>query len=191
VTTPHFVLSGWACSQRVLHDGRRQIFDFIVPGEGFGFGPFADGHTRQAVVALTAIETVEASGLLEGGRDVSGGGLWQAVRAARAEMGKRQLDHMVRLGRLTAYERVAHFMLEMRRRAGTPEAHSYALPLTQDVIADALGVSVVHLSRLLRQLREARVVEIRGGVAVLHDPQALALAAVLSLPEEPPIPALC
>src|SRR5437016_74471 len=33
-----FLLSGWACSQRVLRDGRRQIFDFILPGEGFGYG---------------------------------------------------------------------------------------------------------------------------------------------------------
>jgi CRP-like cAMP-binding protein len=178
-TGAHFVLSGWACSQRVLRDGRRQIFDLILPGEGFGFGPVAEGHGRQTVVALTPVETVDATAFLNGAREGSPGGLWRAIRACVLEEEVRRLDHIVRLGRLTAYEKIAHFILEMQRRAGASEARSFPLPLTQEAIADALGLSVVHVNRVLRQLRGANVVELRGGVAVVHDPKALVAAAIL------------
>ena len=63
----HFVVSGWACSQRVLRDGRRQIFDFILPGEGFGFGRPSESHAAPAILALTALETVSAGGLADAG----------------------------------------------------------------------------------------------------------------------------
>jgi CRP-like cAMP-binding protein len=179
-TGPHFVVSGWACSQRVLRDGRRQIFDFILPGERFGFAPLAEGQARQAVIALTGVETIEAGGLLDGAIGAAPGGIWQAVRAMRLEEDLRRLDHMVRLGRLTAYEKTAHFILEIQRRSGAAEAQSFPLPLTQEAIADALGLSVVHLNRVLRQLRDAKVVELRGGVAFVHDPQALVAAAILT-----------
>jgi CRP-like cAMP-binding protein len=178
-TGAHFVLSGWACSQRVLRDGRRQIFDVILPGEGFGFGPIAEAQGRQAVVALTSVEVVDASALLEGVHDTSVGGLWRATRAMIHEEDARRLDHMVRLGRLTAYEKTAHFILEMQRRTGGG-APNFPLPLTQETIGDALGISVVHLNRVLRQLRDENVVDLRSGVARVHDAKALAAAAILA-----------
>lgn len=186
-TGPHFVISGWACGQRVLRDGRRQIFDFVAPGEGFGFGPLTESEERQSIVALTSMETIEASGLLEGGIDVSAGSLWRAIRAARVEANARSLDHMVRLGQLTAYEKAAHFLLEMRQRAGVTETRSFPLPLTQEVMADALGLSVVHLNRVLRQLRADGLADIRSGVAIVNDRKALAAAAVLPVPAGEPI----
>jgi CRP-like cAMP-binding protein len=188
VTSAHFVLSGWACSQRVLRDGRRQIFDFILPGEGFGFGPLAEAQGRQTVVALTSVETVDASAMLEGVHDTALGGLWRAIRAMIQEEDARRLDHMVRLGQLTAYEKTAHFILEMQRRSGAGEAHRFPLPLTQETIGDALGVSVVHLNRVLRRLRDEGVAEVRGGVARVHDHEALAVAAILTLGGEAPAP---
>lgn len=187
-TGAHFVLSGWACGQRVLRDGRRQIFDFILPGEGFGFGTIVEAQGRQTVVALTPVETVDASALLEGVHDTALGGLWRAVRAMIHEEDARRLDHMVRLGRLTAYEKTAHFILEMQRRSGAGEAASFALPLTQETIGDALGISVVHLNRVLRQLRDETVVDLRGGRVTVHDRKALAVAAILSPGGEDPAP---
>jgi len=175
-----FLICGWASSQRVLRDGRRQIFDFVLPGEGFGFGPLAEGRARHAVVAVTAVETVEAGGFLEAVSRARPGGLRQAIQAGLLEEEARRLDHMIRLGRLTGYEKAAHFILEMQRRSGLAEGRSFPLPLTQETMADALGLSVVHLNRVLRQLRAAGVVEIRGGMALVHDPSALAATAVLA-----------
>lgn len=177
-----FLLSGWACSQRVLRDGRRQIFDFILPGEGFGHGSAVEGQARQTFVALTSVETVDADAFIAAARNGSPDGLWRAIRATEREEDARRLEHMVRLGRLTAHEKVAHFVLEMRRRSGAENAPSFALPLTQETISDALGVSVVHLNRVLRQLRSENLVQLRGGVAIISDAKALADVTVLTPP---------
>jgi CRP-like cAMP-binding protein len=179
---PQFLLSGWACAQRVLRDGRRQIFDFVLPGEAFGYGAAVEGQARQTVVALTMVETVDATAFLDAVREAPTDSLARAIRAMEHEEDARRLEHMVRLGRLTAHEKVAHFILEMQRRSGAREASSFPLPLTQETISDALGVSVVHLNRVLRQLRAADLVTLRGGVALVGDAKALAAAAVLALP---------
>jgi CRP-like cAMP-binding protein len=176
----HLLISGWACSQRILGDGRRQIFDVVLPGEGYGWDTPAGPAARPAVVALTPVETVDADGLasmLDGGEP---DGLRRALQGIRHEEDVRRLEHMVRLGRLTAPERVAHFILEMRQRVGAGGAHNFPLPLTQEVIADLLGLSVVHLNRVLRQFRTDGVVELRRGVALVQDERALTLAAVLA-----------
>jgi CRP-like cAMP-binding protein len=188
---PHFVVAGWACNQRTLRDGRRQILDFIAPGEGFGFDPLSERHTGHSVVALTALETVAAGSLADEGPTASPSGLDHALQDVWFEIEARRQDHMVRLGQLTGYERVAHFILEMQRRAGPGAdgggARSFPLPLTQEVMADALGLSVVHFNRVLRQLRAAGLLEIRGGMAEVRDPAALAKAAVLPVPQDPVI----
>lgn len=176
----HFLLSGWACRQRVLRDGRRQIFDVIAPGEGFGWGEPADGYARQTVAALTPVECVDAAALIIGQGDAAPSGLARALRGMLLEQDARRLDHMIRLGRLTAVERVAHFVLEMQRRVGAVEARCFPLPLTQEAMADVLGLSVVHLNRVLRQLRDADLFELRRGTAAVLDPEALAAAAVLA-----------
>jgi CRP-like cAMP-binding protein len=186
-TRAHFVLSGWACSQRVLRDGRRQIFDLIVPGEGYGFGPTGQGRGRQTIVALTSTETVDASVFLDGAHEAPSGGLWRAMLAMVVDEDLRRSDHMVRLGRLTAYEKTAHFILEMQRRTGFAHAPSFSLPLTQEIVADTLGLSVVHLNRVLRQLRAEGIVTIRAGVATVRDQKALAAAAVLPLAADEPL----
>ena len=180
----HFVLSGWACSQRVLRDGRRQIFDFVLPGEGYGFGPPGDRLAHQTVIAVTSVETVDASALVGAAREASPTGLWRAIRATVLEQDVRRSDHMVRLGRLTAYEKVVHFILEMQRRSGALEARSFPLPLTQEAIADALGLSVVHLNRVLRQLRGENLVELRRGMALMLNAKGLAAVSVLAVGDE-------
>jgi CRP-like cAMP-binding protein len=174
-----FLLSGWACSQRVLSDGRRQIFDLVLAGEGFGWSPFAEIPAQQAVVALTSVETIDAGPLLAAAGEGSQSGVWRGLRALAGEAEARRLDHMIRLGRLTASERVAHFILEMQRRTGAADARSFPLPLTQETMADVLGLSVVHLNRVLRQLRADRLVELRRGMALVSDARALAAAAFL------------
>ena len=180
----HFLLSGWACRQRVLRDGRRQIFDVVAPGEGFGWGQAADSPARQTVVALTRVDIVEAGGLLIDGEQAVPGGLAKALRGLLLDEDARRLDHMVRLGRLTAVERVAHFVLEMQRRTGAADPRSFPLPLTQEVMADALGLSVVHLNRVLRHLRTSGLFELRRGVAHVLDRKALVACAVLPVEAE-------
>lgn len=177
---PRFVVAGWAACQRVLPDGRRQIFRLILPGDHFGFCDRAAPPSPWSVVALTALETVDAEAALDAVLDERTPALGQAMATAAAQEQQLLLDHMVRLGQQTAYERVAHFLLELQRRlhvAGLGDNQRFPLPLTQEILADALGLSIVHVNRTLQQLRKERLIELRSGVAILLQPDVLAEVA--------------
>ena len=85
-------------------------------------------------------------------------------------------ERLIAVGRLSALERVAHLMLELLTRMqalGLTEDHSFAIPLTQELIGDALGLSVPHVNRVLRQLRDDDVLEIKEGRVIVKDVKAL------------------
>lgn len=171
---PRFVVSGWACRQRLMSDGRRQIFTLVLPGDSFGFGA---RPALSAVVALTAMETVDATQVQDAVRRGSAPGLARAILATEILEDALLLDQAVRLGRLTALERVAHFLLELQQRleiVALGDRQRFPLPLTQEILADALGLSIVHVNRTLQQLRRAGLIELRSGVAILLQPEALA-----------------
>jgi CRP-like cAMP-binding protein len=173
---PRFVTSGWACSQRVLSDGRRQIFGFVLPGDLLGLADRPSTPSLCSVVALTALETIDAEAMFEAIQSDSAPGLARALIAAHLAEQALLFDHMVRLGRQTAYERVAHLLLELQRRleaAGLGDSQRFPLPLTQEILADALGLSIVHVNRTLQQLRRERLIELRSGVAILLQPDLL------------------
>jgi CRP-like cAMP-binding protein len=181
-TRLHIVLTGWASRQRVLRDGRRLILDFAVPGDGFGRDGGGDA-LGEKIVAVSPVETVDAGSLLALADELGPrSALAQALEAMRREDHARIMDHMVRLGRLTAVEKLAHFFLEMERRTAWPDAargRGFRFPLTQQLIGDALGLSVVHVSRVLSQLRAEKLIAIREGLAWVLEPEKLAALAVL------------
>lgn len=176
VVRPRFIVSGWAARQRLMPDGRRQIFAILLPGDGVGLADNASDPAQASVVALTALETVDASPLIEAVDAGRAPGVQHAVgQLGRIEQGLL-LDHLVRLGRQTAYERVAHFLMELRERlelVGFGDSQRFPLPLTQEILADALGLSIVHVNRTLQQLRRERLIELRSGIAILLQPDML------------------
>jgi CRP-like cAMP-binding protein len=87
---------------------------------------------------------------------------------------------LVNLGRRSAVERVAHFLLELLTRLqaiGLAEARSYSMPMTQAAIGDLLGLSVAHVNRSFRQLRDDGLVTIDGRSIVIDDFEGLAAIA--------------
>lgn len=167
---PRFVVSGWASSQRILSDGRRQVFGFALPGDGVGVYPRMAPPAPFAVIATTTMETVDAEPFLEALRLGDSPGLLKAFSAAARLEDQMLLDHIVRLGRQTAYERVAHFLLELHDRLATvelAEQQRFPLPLTQEILADTLGLSIVHINRTLQQMRRDHLIEWRSGVATI------------------------
>ncbi|MNR30865.1 Nitrogen fixation regulation protein FixK [compost metagenome] len=79
---------------------------------------------------------------------------------------------MVRLGRQSAHERTAHFLLEWRQRcriAGLAEGERFPMPLTQEVLSDALGLSIVHLNRTLQHMKREGLIEVKRGWIALLD----------------------
>ena len=180
---PQCVVSGWACRQHLLPDGRRQIYALILPGDCIDVVLPRRTLRLAAVVALTAVQTLEA-GSLRACRDepwpALAPALSKALDASAAEEAALIETHMLRLGRMTALERTAHLLLELRdrlARVGLVQGARVPLPVTQDTLADLLGLSAVHLNRTLQQLRRERLIELRAGVAVLLEPERLARIA--------------
>lgn len=186
---PRFVLSGWASTQRILADGRRQVFGFALPGDGIGVYPRMSPPAPLSVVAATAMETVDAEPFLECIRDGQSPGLLKAFSAAARCEDIMLLDQVVRLGRQTAYERVAHFLLELHDRldtVGLAERQRFPLPLTQEMLADTLGLSIVHINRTLQQMRRDDLIEWRSGVATIRQRELLLALADYRLTGPPP-----
>jgi len=175
---PRLLLAGWACRQRYLSDGRRQIFDFILPGDIYGLCLRPQAVALCSGVTLTRATISNAAALGEAvlTHPDSYPGLTSAGLMSASTDEAYLLNQMVRIGRQTAYERVAHLILELHHRlriVGLANESYMPLPLTQEIIADSLGLSIVHLNRTLQQLRRDGIVEVKGGAARLLDPGRL------------------
>ncbi|MBV8801194.1 MAG: Crp/Fnr family transcriptional regulator [Alphaproteobacteria bacterium] len=184
---PRLLLAGWACRQRYLSDGRRQIFDFILPGDVYGLCLRPQAVALCSAVTLTRATISNAAALGEAvlTHPDSYPGLTTATLMSASTDEGYLLNQMVRIGRQTAYERVAHFILEIHYRlrvVGLASENWLPLPLTQEIIADALGLSIVHLNRTLQQLRRDGLVEVKGGTARLLDVSQLRNIADFHVP---------
>jgi CRP-like cAMP-binding protein len=172
------IVSGWACELRILPDGRRQIFSFLLPGDAIEVRG-AGSVGACGVVALTRLEVVNRGPQLTADpayRDVAR----QALDAAALQRERRLYDHLVRMGRLSAKERVIHLLLELHERlerVGLVRGETFKIPLTQEVFADALGLSVVHINRTLKGLRKEGWVCIKAGSVTLRNRPRLATAS--------------
>ena len=176
---PRLIVSGWAAATRSLPDGRRQILQIFLPGDVLGVSPLK--FDRDAV-ALTAVTTTDARALAAAlkARDAVHMGLCLAWERAQAARQQQLLDQIVRLGRLSAYERTAHLLLELidrHRRAGLSDGRRIPWPLTQETLADVLGLSVVHVNRILQQLRREGLIALRAGQLLVSNLERLSDAA--------------
>jgi CRP-like cAMP-binding protein len=168
-----FILSeGWACSYKLQPEGERQIVDFQIPGDFLGLRSILFRTADHSIEALTRIEATEvlASDILDAfglAPRLATAVLWAASRDEAMVV-----EHLVNLGRRSAEERMAHLLLELGARlrlVGVGDREGYDCPLTQYHLADSLGLSAVHVNRVLRHLREEGLVTFRGGRVVFDD----------------------
>jgi CRP/FNR family nitrogen fixation transcriptional regulator len=150
------VVSGAVRAYRILHDGRRQIIAFYLPGDLFGFE--AGSHHLNSAEAIcesqiSAIRLNAASRPMAGSADPTSD-LWSMVK----EELRRMQDHMVLLVR-SAEERVAHFLLEMSRRSGN--LATVNLQMSRQDIADYLGITIETVSRTLTHFEQAGFISLR------------------------------
>jgi CRP-like cAMP-binding protein len=167
------VVSGWIAETRILPDGRRQIFAFLLPGDVASVSGASDVGSR-GLVALTNVEIADAAALAGGER--TSASIADAIRQGE----ERLFDQIVRIGRLTAKERVLNLLLELHDRLeviGLVKAGAFRIPLTQEVFADCLGLSVVHINRTLQQLRREGLLTVGRGMVTLHQRHRLAALA--------------
>jgi CRP-like cAMP-binding protein len=173
------IASGWVAMCRTLADGRRQIIDVGVMGDVLSTS-VERAPAPYDVVSLTDVEFVDLEPLLAAPL-LQSSGFRLAVARIGLEVEERRLCTIVRLGRLTALERLAHFLLEMSdrlSRVGLVQGAGFQMPLNQDQLADLLGLSAVHINRVTQQLRREGLIELRSGaVAILQRERLAGLAS--------------
>jgi CRP/FNR family transcriptional regulator, nitrogen fixation regulation protein len=152
------VISGAVRSYKLLSDGRRQIGAFHLPGDVFGLESGASHRLAAEAIIDTTVRLVKRSSLEKAaGVDVQ---LARKLWAITAGELRHAEDHMLLLGRKTATERVATFLLEMDRRLTV--AGMMALPMCRRDIGDYLGLTLETVSRTLSQLHTQGVLGFSG-----------------------------
>ena len=185
------ILSGWVGRHKHLVDGRMQAVALLLPGDLCDHGSLLPARSDHAIQALTPVSVAEiAPAALE------------AVLRERPVLAKSlqrdaQVDvailrqWIVTLGCRAAIERLAHLFCEVfyrLRSVGLTQDQTCEMPLTQTELADATGITSVHVNRMLQELRKRRLVELRSRQLAILDLarlQALALfdPSYLSLPD--------
>ena len=176
----YILQAGWACSFKLLPDGGRQIIAFPLPGDCVGLRSVLLRTSDHSFSALTdvVVSSVEASRMMEIFNEFPRLGaaiLWAASRDEAMVV-----EHLVSIGRRSAIERTAHFFLELSERlrlVGLATEQEFDCPLNQYVLADALGLSAIHVNRVLRQLRERKLMTLKDRKVTIHNMNRLTFLA--------------
>ena len=163
---------GWAIRYRMLEDGRRQILNFMLPGDCFDLMSLTQAKSDHAISAATLVRLRRMSssdfiGAIGKDPQLATSFWWVSIQEEAILR-----EQIIRVGRRTAKERVAHLLLELNRRVAMVEGelkNFLALPIPQTLIADALGLSVVHISRTLTKLKSEKLIETTAdGIEILQ-----------------------
>jgi CRP-like cAMP-binding protein len=171
----YFVQSGWARLYVHCANGARQIVDIALAGDVI----VKDSRSEE----LAAITPVTAwSGPSDNFmRFISSPApAPRALKKIVAEQRSRLTEHIVRVGQLSALTRIAHFLMELRARLlriGEGGRNGFDCPLTQNELADSLGLTPIHLNRMLRDARQRGLFEFRRGRIDFIDFEATARIA--------------
>ncbi len=186
-----FVRDGYAMRYKLLRNGKRQILNVVLPGDIVGIpGSFYD-RAAYSVTTITDVTmnvcSLDAYVQLCYRRPQFGLALsWFAVQEATT-----YAEHIIDVGRRTPIERLSHFLLELHARlfvVGRAEKTSFALPFSQEVMADVLGLSVPHLNRMIQRLRSERLIADSDRKIDFIDVDALQALAHYQSHELAPIP---
>lgn len=171
------LVEGWMILYNLFEDGRRQILHFALPGAVLGFHPSRGAKMTHSVQALTdaVVCVIPRKALVPLSKEYPEIGMRLAWLISRDR--SLAFDHLTSIGRRSARERVAHLLLELfiRYRTQWPGSRieEMELPLTQEHIGDATGLTFVHVNRVLRDLRLDGVVEFHYRRLRILDPDKL------------------
>lgn len=176
-----FVLvSGWVCSFKLKEDGSRLVVDFQIPGDFLGLRSLLLRTSDHSFEAITEVEVSEVPksvllNALEQTPRLAAAVLWAASRDEAMVV-----EHLMDIGRRSAVIRTAHFLLELWLRLELVDLTipgGYHCPLTQYQLADALGMSAIHLNRCLRELRDKELLSFQKGIVRFENrPELIKLA---------------
>ncbi len=179
----YMILDGWACRYKQLPDGRRQVVALFIPGDLCDLNIYILKEMDHSVGAISAIKVAEIprddfERLMAEHPRITQALFWNELVTVSI-----QLEWTLNLGQRTAYERISHLFVEMFLRlqaVGGTDGNSCEFPLTQTDIADATGLTAVHVNRTLQDLRRDGLVELHGRVLTIPDMPALKNAALFN-----------
>lgn len=174
---PFFVvLEGWGCRDKILPNGTRQIMAFLLPGDTcdihIGLLDQMD-HSIQAITPalVTTIGRTEMDAVMDQHRAIA-----RAMYVSQLVDESIMRAWIVSMGRRSSLERVAHLICELYLRArtiGLGDDVQFELPLSQIMLADTLGMTPVHINRVLKGLRQSDVMAIKRGSLIITNPAKL------------------
>lgn len=163
------VLDGVLSNYRLLADGRRQVISFAYPGDLIGLGG-ETYHYNCDAVSSARVRSIPRTSLLSAARDCSELG-HKLFQMATSELANMQ-DCYVMLGRKSAVEKIASFLLGLARRCENDDMDviAFDLPMTRSDIADFLGLTIETVSRNFTKLRMAGVIDLpQSSKVVIRD----------------------
>ena len=171
------VISGWVDLHQEMADGRRLIIQFLFSGAVFGLTPrgdsFSHGATAITTARICAIPIARLDDLRQHSPAFNEHFIWTLERENHLAV-----EALTIIGQGDALERVARILWglasKLSNSATVPAGAPLKVPLTQRLIADATGLTAVHVNRVIRRLREQRVVDFHDGVMVVENPESLA-----------------
>lgn len=180
------LFEGWAVRYHRLPRGSRQILDIVLPGDMIGLASALLGTVRHSVQALTPATLCVLSGRTLSDLFAEHPGYAFNIMQTRIEEEQRADVRLSLLGRSNAEQRIGYLMLEtfdrLRQRGMVNGGSTCPFPLQRRDIADAAGISRVHVARTLERLREQKLATIQDGVLVLLDrPGLIDLAGYVPL----------
>jgi CRP/FNR family nitrogen fixation transcriptional regulator len=165
------VISGAVRDVRILRDGRRQIGAFHLPNDVFGL-ECGESHLHSAEAVIDCEIALVCRSALDKAAEEDGAAARKLWNLTSRDL-RRLQDHMLLLGRKTAVERVASFLMRMSSRS--PAADMIDLPMSRGDIADYLGLTIETISRTLSQLERDHAISMPSSRhIILHDRLALA-----------------
>jgi CRP-like cAMP-binding protein len=167
----HLVVEGWAARYKLLPDGGRQILAFLLPGDLCDLHVTVLGQMDHSIATLTRariafIPTAAMERLAERPRLTRA--LWWSALVDEAVL----RAWLTSIGRRDALERIGHLFCELFRRlcnVGLATGNGIELPLTQEEIGDALGLTPVHVNRVLQQMRADGLIVLKRGSLEIPD----------------------
>ncbi|MBO6783759.1 MAG: Crp/Fnr family transcriptional regulator [Alphaproteobacteria bacterium] len=174
------LIEGWAYRYKTLEDGKRQIVSFLIPGDFVNLYAALFDEADTSVRTLTDCQFAGANPdqmleIFKTEPRLAALLCWSA-----GEHDAILAEQIVRIGRRSAYERIAHLVMELLIRlehVDQSSGDSFEFPLTQEVIGDTLGLSTVHVNRTMKRLRNDGLIEQNNGRIAIKDTRALADAA--------------
>ncbi|MBM6583794.1 Crp/Fnr family transcriptional regulator [Microvirga sp. BT689] len=171
----NLILEGFACRYKVLPTGRRQIMAYLVPGDFCDLHVFILKTMDHGIATLSACTVVKISRarileLME--RPAIAKAFWWAALVDEATL----REWLVNVGARKAEQRVAHLLCELLlrlRTVGLTTGNQYELPITQAELADTVGLTGVHVNRILQRLRADGLITLRSKNLVILDEERL------------------